>query len=63
MQLSQKQNTLSQFFLQLENLDAILENFKKEMTLIAGVFLNLATPKTMVRWLSKKSRFRGPFKK
>ena len=49
MQLSQKQNTLSQFFLQLENLDAILENFKKEMTLIAGVFLNLATPKSMVR--------------
>ena len=45
MQLSQKQNTLSQFFLQLENLDAILENFKKEMTLIADVFLNLQTPK------------------
>ena len=37
------------FLFQLENLDSILENFKKEMTLIAGVLLKLATPKTVVR--------------
>ena len=37
------------FFWQLENLDWILENFKKEITLIADVLLNLATPKTVVR--------------
>ena len=33
------------------------------MTLIADVFLNLRTPKEVVREMSKKSRFRGPFDK
>ena len=33
------------------------------MTLTADVFLNLRTPKYVVREISKKSRFRGPFDK
>ena len=49
MQLSQKQKRLPQFFLALGNQDLILNNCKKKMTLIADVFLNLHTPKTMVR--------------
>ena len=31
------------------------------MTLIADVFRKLRTPKNMVRYMSKKSRFRGFF--
>ena len=31
------------------------------MTLIADVFLKFWTPKNVVRYMSKKSRFRGPF--
>ena len=31
------------------------------MTLIADVFPKLRTPKNVVRYVSKKSRFKGPF--
>ena len=31
------------------------------MTLIADLFLNLRSPKNVVRLMSKKSRFREPF--
>ena len=31
------------------------------MTLIADLFAKLRTPKNVVRYLSKKSRFKGPF--
>ena len=34
---------------------------KKEMTLIADLFLKLRTPENVVRYMSKKSRFKGPF--
>ena len=37
------------FFLHFRNLDSILNIFKKKMTLIADVFLNLRTPKDVVR--------------
>ena len=33
------------------------------MTLIADVFPKLKTPKNVVKRISKKSRFRGPFRK
>ena len=33
------------------------------MTLIADVFSKLQTPKNVVRYMSKKSRFRGPFER
>ena len=31
------------------------------MTLIADLFAKLRTPKNVLRYLSKKSRFKGPF--
>ena len=50
MQLSQKRKISSDFFfLDFLNLDSILKIFKKKMTLIADVFLNLRTPKDVLR--------------
>ena len=50
MQLSQKQKMFcSLLVLHFQNLDSILNIFKKEMTLIADVFLNLRTPKKVGR--------------
>ena len=37
------------FYLHFGNLHSILKNFKKKMTLITDAFLNLGTPKTVVR--------------
>ena len=37
------------FFLHFLSLDSILNSSKKKMTLIADVFLNLRTPKKVVR--------------
>ena len=37
--------------------------FNKKMTLIVDVFSKLRTPKHVVKWMSKNSRFRGPFDK
>ena len=51
------------FFLHFPNLESISNIFKKKMTLIADVFLNLRTPKYVVREMFKKSCFRGPFDK
>ena len=51
------------FFLDFRYLDSILNIFKKKATLIADVFLNLRTPKNVVRSMSKESRLRGPFDK
>ena len=33
------------------------------MTLIGDLFPKLRTPKNVVRYMSKKSRFKGPFNK
>ena len=49
MQLSQKNKTFSDSFLHFAKWDSILNNVKKKMILIADVFLNLWTPKIMVR--------------
>ena len=50
MQISQKRKIFSDFFsLHFGSLDSILKIFKKKMTLIADVFLNLRTPKNFVR--------------
>ena len=48
MQLSQKKS-FSHFFWHSQNLKLILHIFKKKMSLIALVFLNLRTPKNVVR--------------
>ena len=62
MQLSQKRKILLKFFfLHFLNLDSILKIFKRQVTLIADVFLNLRTKRDVVRQMSKKSCFRGPF--
>ena len=49
MQLSQKKKVFLIFFLHFKNLDLILNVLKKKMTLTADVFLNLWTPKNVVR--------------
>ena len=51
MQLCEKQKTISFFFFFLPfiNLDSILNIFKKEMTLIADVFLKLRSLKYLVK--------------
>ena len=66
MHLSHKRKRFSEiffFFLHFLNFDSILNIFKKKMTLISDVFLNLLIPKYVVGLLSKKSGFRGPFEK
>ena len=48
-------------FLDFPNLHQILNIFTKKMTFIADLFPKLRTPKDVVRYLSKKSRFKGTF--
>ena len=47
--ISEKKRLSLFFFVQLGNLDSILKKLKKKMTLTADLFLNLRTPKTVVR--------------
>ena len=49
--------------LQFRNPVYIFNIFKGKMTLIADVFPMLRNPKNVVRSMSQKSRFRGPFVK
>ena len=49
MQLSQKGKIFSNSFLHFLNLHAIFNIFDTNMTLIANVFLNLRTPKHVVK--------------
>ena len=58
-----KEKLFLHFILHLRSLHSILNIFKKQMTLIADVFLNLRTPKNVVRVMSKKTRFSGLFDK
>ena len=51
------------FLLHFLNLEPIWNILKEKMTLIADTFLNLRTLKYIVREMSKKPRFRGPFDK
>ena len=63
MQLSQKQKIFSEFFFVFSKFSFNFKNFSRKMTLIVDVFLNLPTPKNVVREMSKKSRFESPFDK
>ena len=63
MQLSQKQKFISQFVSAFLQSTLNFEHFQNMMTLIADLFVKLRTPKNMVKYVSKMSRFRGPFKK
>ena len=49
------------FFLDFRNVHEILNICKQKMTFIADLFSKLRTPKNVVRYLSKKSCFKGPF--
>ena len=49
------------YFLHFRNLHEILNICKKKMTFIADLFAKSRTPKNVVRYLSKKSRFKGTF--
>ena len=63
MELSQKQETLSQYFSSFLKSSLNLEHFQKKTTLIPYVFTKLRTPKTMTMSMPKKSRFRGSVEK
>ena len=62
-QLSQKQKPFHQLLLAFSKYALNLKHFQKKMTLIADFFLNLRTPENVVRYMYKKSRFKGPFDK
>ena len=47
--ISETKNFFPIFFLRFWNLGLTLNIFKKKMTLIADIFLNLGTPKNVVR--------------
>ena len=49
------------FCFHFRNWHEILNIWEKKMTFIADLFAKLRTPKNVVRYLSKKSRFKGPF--
>ena len=49
------------YFLHFRNLHEILTICNKKMSFIADLFAKLRTPKNVVRYMSKKSRFKGPF--
>ena len=57
MQLSQKQETSSQFFNGFLKSRLNFEHFKKKMTLIGPRFPKLRTPENMVRSFYERSRF------
>ena len=56
-----KEKLFLNFFLHFRNVHQILNIFKKKMTFIADLFPKLRTRKDVVRYLSKKSRFKGLF--
>ena len=47
--ISETTNVFSTFLFHFLDLDSTLEIFKKKMTLLAHVFLNFQTPKSLVR--------------
>ena len=49
------------YFLNFRNLHEIWNICKKKMSFIADLFVKLRTPKNVVRYMSKKSRSKGPF--
>ena len=49
------------YFLHFRNLHETLNICEKKMSFIADLFVKLRTPKNVVRYMSKKSRSKGPF--
>ena len=64
MQVYQKEKTLSQFFSAFLKSNLNFEHIqKRKMIVIADLYPELRTQKNLVRSMSKKSRFKGSFKK
>ena len=63
MQLSQKQKFISQFAAAILKSTLNFEYFQKGMAFIADVYPKLRTPKHLVKQMSKKFHFSGPFEK
>ena len=61
MHLSQKPKIFSELFCAFFEFVLTFEKFQKKMTLIAYVFPKLLTTKDVLRWMSQRSRLRGPF--
>ena len=61
--LFEKQNPFSRFFLAFLKSTLNFEHLQKKMGFIADLFPKLRTPKNVVRYMSKKTRFKGPFDK
>ena len=59
MQVSEQQNTFSQFFFCIFKMYINFKHLRKKMTLVADVFLEITVSKNMVRQMSKKQCFRG----
>ena len=49
------------YFLHFRNLHEISNIFNNKMSFIADLFAKLRSPKNVVGYMSKKSRFQGPF--
>ena len=62
MHLSLKGKHFSRFFSPIFEISIKFWTFSRNMTLIADVFSKLRTQKTVVRYMSKKSRFWRPIK-
>ena len=62
-QLSQKQKAFSDFYLIFSKSTLNFEHFQTKMTFIADLLPELRTPKNVVRYISKKSRFKRSFDK
>ena len=60
MHLSQKQKNFSRFFSAFFESALNSEHFQKKRTFIAYVFPKLPTTKSLLRQMSKSSRFREP---
>ena len=61
--LSHKQKAFSEFFLPFSKSTLNFEHFQTKRIFIADLLPELRTPKNVVRYISKKSRFKGTFDK
>ena len=61
MHLSHKQQTFSESICVFLKFRLNFKHFPKKMTLVADVFPKLRTLKHVIRYLSRMSRFKGPF--
>ena len=59
--LSQKLKLVLDFFFSFSKSTLNFEHSQKKMTLLADLFPKLRTLKNVVRYMSKKSRFKVPF--